>query len=366
MYIPSAHSKLSVIILLIIAIGLFLWVQNSRVWVKEKFYDEKFQAAELTKQATDTVREYRIQQGYTFDELNDPNRSGLIGEKYSLITTDRGDLTAKLTTLNPNISAIIVEFFKKAKLKKGDVIAVNVTGSMPALNIAVLSAAKVLGLDVVLISSVGASMFGATDPYFTWLDIETLLNEKDILPYKSVATSLGGGRDLGRGLSKAGRDLIIEATDRNDVELVQEKSLEKNIERKMQLFQNVYDGKIQLYVNIGGGLSSLGDAINGRLLPPGLHKHVLTRNIPKKGTMFLFAEKGVPVIHLLDVRALAEEYDLPVSPVPLPEPGTGAMFLEERYNLTITSIALAILVILIVIVIFFDKRQQQFKEENAS
>jgi hypothetical protein len=50
--------------------------------------------------------------------LNDPNRSGLIGEKYSLITTDRGDLTAKLTTLNPNISAIIVEFFKKANLKK--------------------------------------------------------------------------------------------------------------------------------------------------------------------------------------------------------------------------------------------------------
>jgi hypothetical protein len=103
------------------------------------------------------------------------------------------------------------------------VIAVNVTGSMPALNIAVLSAAKVLGLDVVLISSVGASMFGATDPYFTWLDIETLLNEKDILSYKSIATSLGGGRDLGRGLSKAGRDLIIEATERNNVELIQEK-----------------------------------------------------------------------------------------------------------------------------------------------
>ena len=365
MYIPSAHSKISVIILLIIAIGLFLWVNSSRVWVKEKYYDEKLLATELTKLATDAIREYRIQQGYSFDELNDPNRSGLIGEKYSLITTDRGDLTAKLTTLNPNISAIIVEFFKKAKLKEGDVIAINVTGSMPALNIAVLSAANVLGLDVVLISSVGASMFGATDPYFTWLDMETLLNEKDILHYKSVATSLGGGRDLGRGLSKAGRDLIIEAAERNNVDLIQEKSLEKNIERKMQLFRKV-DGKIQLYVNIGGGLSSLGDAINGRLLPPGLHKHVLTRNIPKKGTMFLFAEKGVPVIHLLDVRTLAEEYDLPISPVPLPEPGTGAMFLEERYNLTITAIALAILAILIVIVIFFDKRQQQFKEEHAS
>jgi len=365
MYIPSAHSKISVIILLIIAIGLFLWVHNSRVWVKEKYYDEKFQAAELTKMATDAIREYRIQQGYTFDELNDPNRSGIIGEKYSLITTDRGDLTAKLTTLNPNISAIIVDFFQKAKLKKGDVIAVNVTGSMPALNIAVLSAAKVLGLDVVLISSVGASMFGATDPYFTWLDMEALLNDKNIIPYKSVAASIGGGRDLGRGLSKAGRDLIVEAIDRNNVEIIQENSIEKNIERKMEIFENTYDSNIALYVNVGGGLSSLGDAVNGRLLPPGLHKHVLTRNIPKKGTTFLFVEKGVPIVHLLDVRVLAEKYNLPISPVPLPEPGTGAMFLEERYNLTITAIALAILMILIVIVIFFDRRQQQFKEENA-
>lgn len=342
-----------------VAIGLFIWAQNSRVWVKEKFYDEKLQAAELTKRATEVIREYRMQQGYTFDELNDPNRSGLIGEKYSLITTDRGDLTAKLTTLNPNISAIIIDFFKRAKLQQGDVIAVNVTGSMPALNIAVLSAAKVLDLDVVLISSVGASMFGATDPHFTWLDMETLLNEKDIIPYKSAAASLGGGRDLGRGLSKTGRDLIIEAITRNDVHLIQEESLEKNIEKKMELLEN---GNIDLYVNVGGGLSSLGDAINGRLLPPGLHKYVLTRNIPKKGTMFLFAEQGVPIIHLLDIRKLAEDYDLPISPVPLPAPGTGQMFLEERYNLTVTAIALAILAILIGLVIFFDRSQQQFKE----
>lgn len=361
MYIPSAHSKLSVIILLVIAIILFIWVHNSRIWVEQKAYDKKMEAAELTQAAIEAIRDFRMEQGYSFDELNDPNKTGLIGDKYSLITTDRGDLTAKLTTLNPNMAAIIVELFEKAKLKAGDVIAVNLTGSMPALNIAVLSAAKVLGLDVIMISSVGASMFGATDPYFTWLDIEALLIEKGIIPYKSIAASLGGGRDLGRGLSKAGRDLIIDAVERNSVILIQEKSLEKNIEKKMELFE---EGKIDLYINVGGGLSSLGDAINGRLLPPGLHKHVLTRNIPKKGTMFLFAEQGVPVIHLLDIRKLAEDYNLPISPVPLPTPGTGQMFLEERYNLTVTAIALAILVILVALIIFFDRSQQQFKRKE--
>jgi len=42
MYIPSAHSKISVIILLIIAVGLFLWVHNSRVWVKENIMKKNY------------------------------------------------------------------------------------------------------------------------------------------------------------------------------------------------------------------------------------------------------------------------------------------------------------------------------------
>ena len=59
--------------------------------------------------------------------------------------------------------------------------------------------------------------------------------------------------------------------------------------------------------------------------------------------MFLFADKGVPVIHLLDIAKFSDKYDLPVAPDPLPEPGTGNMFKNERYNITVASIALAIL-----------------------
>jgi poly-gamma-glutamate system protein len=366
MFIPSAKSKLSLLILLLVAVALFIWSYNSRVFVKEKYFEEKLAAAKLMQKAEQIIREYRMSQGIFIDELNDPNKTTLIGEKYSLITTDRGSLEAKLTTLNPNFAAATVDLFKKAGLKNGDLVAVSCTGSMPGLNIAVMSAAKVLGLDLVIISSVGASMFGATDPDFTWLDMESLLYKKGIFPYKSVAASLGGGRDLGRGLNKTGRDLIINAIKRNNVRLVHEKSLEKNIKKKMRLFTKASDKEIKLYVNIGGGLSSLGNAINGKLLTPGLHRYISTKNISVKGTMFLFAEKGIPIIHLLDVTRLAEMYNLPIAPVPLPEPGTGSVFVEERYNLTVAAIVLGIMIILIAIVILFDHSQQKLSEKEIS
>ncbi|MCK4357448.1 MAG: poly-gamma-glutamate system protein [Candidatus Cloacimonetes bacterium] len=366
MFIPSAKSKLSLVILLLVAIILFIWSYKSRVFIEEKYFEEKLSAAQLMQEAEQVIREFRLSQNVFIDENNDPNKTALIGEKETKITTDRGSLESKLTTLNPNFGAVIVDYFKKAKLKKGDLVAVSLTASMPALNIAVMSAAKVLDLDLVIISSVGASMFGATDPDFTWLDIETLLYDKGIFPYKSIAASLGGGRDLGRGLSKIGRDLIIEAVRRNNVPLVRENSLEKNIQEKMSLFSNYSDKEMKLYVNIGGGLSSLGDAINGKLLSPGLHRYVSTKNIPIKGTMFLFAEKGIPILHLLNIPKVAEIYDLPIAPVPLPEPGIGKVFVEEYHNITVTAISLGIMIILIVIVILFDHKQQKFTEKEIN
>ena len=167
MFIPSAKSKFSLIILMLVAIGLFIWVENSRVFISDEYYEEKFAAAKLMQKAELAIKEYRNLEGVFIDEVNDPNKTAMIGGKQSPIVTDRGDLTSKLTSLNPNFAAVIVEMFKEANLKRRDKIAISCTGSFPALNIAVLSASKVLELEPIIISSVGASMFGATDPDFT-------------------------------------------------------------------------------------------------------------------------------------------------------------------------------------------------------
>lgn len=365
MFVPSAKSNISLLFLLVVSLALFIWVDNSRLYVSERYFDEKLAAAELMQLAINTIKEHRTSQNIFIDEINDPHQTGLIGDKQSLIVTDRGNLTAKLTSLNPNFAAALVEVFKKARLKKGDLVALSCTGSYPAINLAVMSAAKVMELDLVIISSVGASMFGATDPEFTWLDMETLLIEEGIFSYKSIAASLGGGRDLGRGLNILGRDEIINAIDRNDVILVNEESLERNIRQKMDIYEAAVNGKpYSLYVNVGGGLSSLGNSINGRLLKPGLHRYVNIKNIPLKGTMFLFADKSVPVIHLLDIERFARDMELPEAPIPLPKPGTGSMFQTEIYNVKIAIVALVILLILMLIVIFFDHKHLKLKHDE--
>jgi F0F1-type ATP synthase membrane subunit a len=82
--------------------------------------------------------------------------------------------------------------------------------------------------------------------------------------------------------------------------------------------------------------------------------------------MFLFAEKGVPVLHLLDITKLAQKHNLPLAPVPLPQPGQGEVFASPKYNVNIAIIALAIMVILIIIIIVFDKKQLKFKEDELA
>ena len=93
---------------------------------------------------------------------------------YSLITTDEGDLDAKLTTLDPNFSAVIVDLLFTAGLEN-DTIAVMLTGSMPGANIALLSACQVMGIHPIIISSIGASQWGANQVTLRGLIWKTFL-----------------------------------------------------------------------------------------------------------------------------------------------------------------------------------------------
>lgn len=367
MFIPSAKSMFSLLSLTVISIILFIVVENSKDQVKSKYYDEKLAAAQLMFKAINVVKEFRENQKVYIDDVNDPAKTSLIGERNTLITTDRGNLTSKLTTLNPNFAAVLVEMLKDAGLQKKDKIAMSCTGSFPALNIAVYSACKVLDLDLITISSVGSSMFGANDPDFTWLDMETLLYNKGIFQFKSIGASLGGGRDLGRGLNKKGRDLALLAIERNNLPLIKGKNITDNIQKKMKMFkENTNLAGYQLYINVGGGLSSLGTSENADFLEAGFNSDVNLKNINVKGTAFLFAENKIPVINLLDIKTISNNFGLPIAPDPLPVAGTGNLFLNEKYNLVTNMIALFILVCCIGVVIFFDNQQMKLKESEMN
>jgi poly-gamma-glutamate system protein len=375
-----AKSNIVLGALFILSLLAFIAVENSKVEIKQLWYKEKLEAARLAQKAAGYIKNFRMKQGVFVDDINDPNETALIGQEYTLITTDRGYIKAKLTSLNPNFAAVIVQMLKDAGVKPHDNVAVGVTGSFPAMNIALYAALQTLELNPVIISSVGSSNWGANDPDFTWPDMENLLFKAGIFKFKSVAASKGGGLDKGRGLSPQGRNLLEQAILRNNLIYINEEHLENSIRRRMEIYDSINNGKkYAVYINVGGGIASLGNTINGKLIPAGLTEILPVKNYPVNGVIIKMGEQGIPIIHLLNIEKLARQYGLPESPVPLPEPGDGKIFYEKRYNLWVTGISTFVLVALITFIFISEEKyhklgndivhssqQNNFKDEEFS
>jgi len=295
------------------------------------------------------IKKEKVQKNLVIDQINDPNQTGLIGIEHSPITSEPGDLNAKLITTNPNISATIVELFRKCNLGAGDLIAVSFSGSFPALNLAVLSAIQTLNLKPIIITSVSSSMWGANIPEFTYLDMENFLFQNGFLKFRSIAASIGGIDDVGRGISPAGRDLIAKAINRNKVQELKSKNLEEAIEKRFNLYYTIAkDEKIVCFINIGGGATALAgfDLPTGILDPSKYSFH--------QGLAGRFLRNSVKVINLNNIHYLARRYALSIAPIPFPAIGEGKLYYEKKYSVTLSTIFLIILGTLIFVVLRID------------
>ena|GEM_PF-106007 len=316
-------------------------LDQTRAPVRQRDYELKMAAAIKAERAFATVRRHRDLEDVDVDLVNDPAGTGLIGPEFSLITNARGDLEAKLTTLNPNFAGLMVQFFRQAGLSPGDPVAVALSGSFPGMNICVYAALETLELRPVIVTSVGASMWGGNDPQFTWLDMESLFFNEGVFHTRSAAATYGGGNDMGRGLSPGGRGLIQQAIDRNDVPLLASDNIEDAIIKRMGFYEQEVRGRpYRLYINVGGGVASIGSSHNRLLLPTGLNFDLGAHNWPRKGSLILFAEKGVPTVHLLGITDLAQAHGLPVAPDYLPQPGEGDIFVKQMYRFPLAAAAL--------------------------
>ena len=237
-FIPAIQKTSTLLILSLIAMFAFIISLKSTTIEVSSSYNTKVEAASLMKESMNTLKSYRMESSVFIDDENDPNETGLIGSPFSLITTDEGDLDAKLTTLDPNFSAGMVDLMVQIGIEKNDTVAVLLTGSMPGGNIAVLTGLKALGAYPVVITSVGASQWGANHIDFTWLDMEKILYEQDLIPNRSIAASIGGRNDMGRLLSPEGRNIITENIAVHGLPLIKKSKLADNISYRMDLFKN--------------------------------------------------------------------------------------------------------------------------------
>ncbi len=350
-----------------IALLAFVLVENSTHNERQEYFDEKLVAATLARDAARVIKEHRLKNGVFIDAVNDPNETALIGQDITPITTDRGYIDAKLASTNPNFAAVVVEMLQRAGVKENDRVAVAMTGSFPGLNISVLSALEALHVRPIIITSVGASNFGATDPELTWLDMERVLNQANVFHLRSVAASMGGGSDVGRGLSPEGRAMILKAIKRNNVQLISEDRIEKSVQARMKMYDAYReDATIKAFVNVGGSIASLGALVTGEIIPNGLSMELPAKNYPMRGVIVEMAKRGVPIIHLYDIRKLWVEFGLPLNPMPMPDPGSGGIFLREKYNITLTWIAVAVLCALTIVAVYLDRRRHKLGTEAVT
>lgn len=361
----NIRSNVVLLFVALCCLGGFFIVENNKIMRKDKWYDEKLEAATLSKKAAQVIKNYYLGDVEFVDNINDPNETGLIGFEYSPITSERGSFSAKTSTTNPNYAALIVQFLNELDLKEGDNVAVGMTGSFPALNISVCAALQTLKLKPTIISSVASSSWGANDPDFTWLDMAKVLSDSDIFRFKPVAASIGASMDIGRGLSTEGIEMINDAIKRNKTDLIYFDTLQDNISQRMKIYSSFANGStVKAYINVGGGVASLGSARNGTNVTPGLNKKIPAEVFKdKKGVMYEMSKLGIPVIHLLDIPVLASSYDLPMRPIPLPEPGTGKLFEDKKYDLTVVAPITIILLALIIFIIYQDKRNVRLGKE---
>jgi poly-gamma-glutamate system protein len=309
----------------IVSLLAWLSLQATSPQSSDSWSDEMREASRRMERAMAAVARHHETAGIPIDELVDPNRTGLIGPEYSPLYTTLGQLEAKRTTTNPDMAGLVVHLLRRAGVSAGDTIAVGPSASFPALLIAALTAAEAMGVHPVAILSLGASAYGATRPELNLLDIHALLLSEGIVGNAPAAVSLGGAGDVGADFDPAFRESLLRQIEMSDVPLVYETDLRANVARRMAIYFGEPEGRVAAFVNIGGADANLGTSPLVLRAEPGLNTELALPPPAQRGVLFEMAARGVPVIHLLNIRGLVLRYGLPWDPMPLPEPGTGRL-----------------------------------------
>lgn len=319
---------LAVISLIFLGLYLYLGPDVNRLLSPDP---EEIAAARMMAEAEKIIFDCQKSRGiHPENNEFDPNQTGLIGLENGPLTTTLGNLQSKRTTTNPELAAVLVHLLKKAGAARGDTVALGASASFPSLIIAGYCAARALDLELLSIISVGASQWGANNPEFSWLDMEECLRQHGFTRHRLLAVSWGGEDDSGKEYPEEVRKRLTSVARRLGLEFLQPGSLEERVVRHLNLFLEASgQKKIKAFINIGGSSVNLGADSSILELQPGLTR---VRKIPpasKRGLLQEMARRGIPVIHLLNIRKLAEIYGLPWDPKPLPSPGD-PVFRPER------------------------------------
>ncbi|MFU8877764.1 MAG: poly-gamma-glutamate system protein, partial [Wenzhouxiangellaceae bacterium] len=341
---PSRVPDRALALLSVVAICALAVVEFFRTGAATEHYDEMLQASQKMQEAIEVIRPIRGRIQPINPEL-DPVRSGLIGVASSPLTSTSGDLEAKQATINPNWGAVVVRMLIEAGVQPGDKVAVAISGSFPALNIAVYAALESLRLDPVIIVSGSASQWGANLPDFGWLEMAAHLRDAGVFQVTENAVTLGGLDDRGGGLERRGIELIRAAADRAGLPLLEPDSFEVAVVERIRRYREGAGGApIAALINVGGGVATVGPRSIDHFFERGLSRSAPPQAFRAPSVMGHFISRDVPALNFSGMLTLSTRYGLPYPPLEPVSIGEGGVYRAETYRRWLAGLMIVLLI----------------------
>ena len=300
------------------------------------YADEMEAAATLHRQVVAAVRAERLRRGYALSE-EDSLGLGLMGTQISSITTSLGSVEAKRTAQLSDFAALTLRYLHEAGVKGGDRIGACFSASFPGIDLAVLCAAEVMGLDISYSVSVGASNYGANLPGYVLPEMILTAWEEGLLSTLPDLITLGG--DLDAGMNMLGYALGDEA----DVREIEEMMARLEAQGlKLTFYDEGYEadvrdrmarmGDIAAFVNVGGNILGLGNTDGAVNFGQGLLPRSEAKITERSGLVERYLHLGVPTVHFLNVKQLCAETGIPFDPAAEPAVGTSGPYFVRSYS----------------------------------
>jgi poly-gamma-glutamate system protein len=269
---------------------------------------EKMRRAEdLARTWMDIIRQEKESRHLISHKAHHFPSEALLGEEMTELTTTLGSLEAKRVSVNPQFAALVVLWITELQLDSSDEVLVASSGSFPGLMVSTLAALQTMNQRTLLMTSLGASTFGANQPSMTILDMETLLEKKGGLSYRSQLVTYGCDDDNGVGFYDGGKEAADSSAARNNIQLWIPVSLSHSIQERLRMAKEHH---ITAVINIGGNQAMLGNCIHASSIPNGLHRSLTSCVHEDRGVLLRLAEVGIPVIHFLDIKELGLRYGI--------------------------------------------------------
>jgi poly-gamma-glutamate system protein len=261
-------------------------------------------------------------------------RTGLVGVEWSPLTTTPGSLAAKRTTAHPLWVMVFRDWFRETGSGGGDSVAVGASGSFPGMLLAARIAAESMQIRPIVIGSLTSSNYGANLPEMDLAEMDRVLCAAGLLTEPAVAFSPGGEEDAARDLEQADREALRARLAELGPLASFPESLAASIAWRDEVFwglgASAADSRApRVFINIGGHAANYGVGVAPLALPSGLIPGTDGRRLlgpvhdEKNDSVALRAvRRNVPVINVLNIRAMAAASGIPFDPARIPSPAT--------------------------------------------